>query len=68
MWTMSQAMRECRIASCWGRRASRSLWNMVWNDTYVIGDFIWRAIDCHGESSLGSNGMDTPDLLGCAQG
>ena len=41
------------------------MWNAVLNDTWVLGDFIWSAIDYHGESALGSSGYNTPDLLAC---
>jgi len=45
--------------------ASFQMWNSVWNDTWVLGDFIWSAIDYYGESSLGGFGYNTPDLLAC---
>jgi beta-galactosidase len=45
--------------------ASFQMWNQVWNLSFVIGDFIWTAIDYIGESAIGSNGYDTPDLLAC---
>lgn len=48
--------------------ASFNMWNNVMNETYVLGDFIWSAIDYHGESSLGSSGYHTPDLLACDAG
>eukprot|EP00045_Choanoeca_perplexa_P021906 m.7700 g.7700 ORF g.7700 m.7700 type:complete len:1060 (-) comp8923_c0_seq1:41-3220(-) len=46
---------------------SASVWNSVWNaEPYVLGDFIWTAIDYYGESSIGANGYNTPDLRACA--
>jgi len=45
--------------------ASFQMWDSVLNDTWVLGDFIWSAIDYHGESALGSSGYNTPDLLAC---
>jgi beta-galactosidase len=31
--------------------------------TYVLGDFIWTAIDYIGESSIGANGANAPAEL-----
>jgi len=41
-------------------------WDAVWQHTYVIGDFIWTAIDYIGESAIGGNGYNAPmDLEAC---
>ena len=37
----------------------------VWDNEWVIGDFIWTAIDYIGESAIGGNGFNTPDLRAC---
>lgn len=37
----------------------------VWSNSYVIGDFIWTAIDYIGEASIGANGYYKPDLRAC---
>lgn len=44
---------------------TRASWSAVWNNSYVIGDFIWTAIDYLGESSIGASGYNTPSLLAC---
>ena len=44
---------------------SFAMWQSVWNNTWVIGDFIWTAMDYLGESSIGfetqTDGMDECD-------
>ena len=35
--------------------ASFQMWNLSWNHDYVIGDFIWTAIDYIGETGIGSS-------------
>ena len=40
-------------------------WDLIWNSSYLLGDFIWTAIDYIGESSIGANGRNTPDLQAC---
>jgi len=41
-------------------------WDAVWTNSYVIGDFIWTAIDYIGESAIGGNGYNAPgDLQAC---
>ena len=35
--------------------ASFQMWNLTWNHDYVIGDFIWTAIDYIGETGIGSS-------------
>jgi len=41
-------------------------WDAIWDNPWVIGDFIWTAIDYHGESSIGATGAGTnPDLEAC---
>ena len=40
-------------------------WDGVWENEWVIGDFIWTAIDYIGESAIGGNGYNTPDLRAC---
>lgn len=40
-------------------------WAGVWNNSWVIGDFIWTAIDYIGESAIGSNGVYPPDIQSC---
>ena len=37
----------------------------VWNHSYVIGDFIWTAMDYIGESAIGSNGVYSGGLEAC---
>eukprot|EP00039_Didymoeca_costata_P021451 m.344579 g.344579 ORF g.344579 m.344579 type:complete len:762 (+) comp24724_c0_seq1:220-2505(+) len=44
---------------------SYTYWEGVWNNSWVIGDFIWTAIDYIGESAIGGNGYNTPDLEAC---
>jgi len=39
-------------------------WDAVWKNDYVLGDFIWTAIDYIGESAIGANGV-VPDLQAC---
>eukprot|EP00656_Telonema_subtile_P051729 TRINITY_DN7035_c0_g1_i1.p1 TRINITY_DN7035_c0_g1~~TRINITY_DN7035_c0_g1_i1.p1 ORF type:complete len:743 (+),score=190.65 TRINITY_DN7035_c0_g1_i1:119-2347(+) len=41
-------------------------WQAVLNNSWVIGDFIWTAIDYIGESAIGGTGFNTPDLRACA--
>ena len=31
-------------------------WSNVWNHSYVVGDFIWTALDYIGESAIGNPG------------
>ena len=38
-------------------------WIDSWEDNWVLGNFIWTAIDYIGESSIGANGHNTPDTL-----
>lgn len=45
--------------------ASFNMWDLVWNNSWVLGDFIWTAIDYIGESSIGANGYITPDVRAC---
>lgn len=40
-------------------------WEGVWNYSWVIGDFIWTAIDYIGESGIGANGENTPSIRAC---
>jgi beta-galactosidase len=40
-------------------------WDLIWNSSYLLGDFIWTAMDYIGESSIGANGRNTPDLQAC---
>merc|ERR1719253_2148240 len=40
---------------------SFEMWDNVWNHSWVIGDFIWTAIDYIGESAIGS-ASTSPDL------
>ena len=44
---------------------SLSNWQQVWNNTFVIGDFIWTAMDYIGEAAIGSNGYYPPDIEAC---
>lgn len=45
---------------------SFTYWDAVWSHEYVIGDFIWTAIDYIGESAIGGNGYNAPgDLQAC---
>jgi beta-galactosidase len=38
----------------------------VWQNDFVVGDFIWTAIDYIGESAIGGNGYNAPsDLQAC---
>ena len=46
-------------------RQSFEVWEAVWGSPWVVGDFIWTAIDYLGESSLGSNGHYAPDPKAC---
>jgi len=40
-------------------------WQAVLNSSWVIGDFIWTAIDYIGESAIGGTGFNTPDVRAC---
>merc|ERR1712166_1016545 len=40
-------------------------WQAVVDNSWVIGDFIWTAIDYIGESAIGGTGFNTPDLRAC---
>lgn len=40
-------------------------WIDSWEDNWVLGNFIWTAIDYIGESAIGANGHNTPDPLAC---
>ena len=40
-------------------------WQAVLDNSWVIGDFIWTAIDYIGESAIGGTGFNTPDLRAC---
>eukprot|EP01043_Picozoa_sp_COSAG02_P015341 COSAG02_NODE_652_length_18867_cov_30.656756_6_plen_188_part_00 len=40
-------------------------WIDSWEDNWVLGNFIWTAIDYIGESSIGNNGHNTPSPLAC---
>jgi beta-galactosidase len=42
-------------------------WIDSWEDNWVLGNFIWTAIDYIGESSIGNNGHNTPSPLACGQ-
>ena len=44
---------------------SYDTWKGVTDNSFVIGDFIWTAIDYIGESAIGGNGYNTPDLAAC---
>lgn len=44
---------------------SFAYWAGVMNNSWVLGDFIWTAIDYIGESAIGSNGANTPALDAC---
>ena len=47
--------------------ASFEMWHSVWNNSWVIGDFVWTAIDYLGESSIGfesqTDGLDECDAV-----
>jgi beta-galactosidase len=45
---------------------SYTYWEGVWDNAWVIGDFIWTAMDYIGESAIGGNGFNTPDLRACS--
>jgi len=44
---------------------SSQTWTGVTNNSHVIGDFIWTAIDYIGESAIGGTGFNTPDMRAC---
>ena len=39
--------------------------NALTDYSWVVGTFIWTAIDYIGESSIGANGHSPPDPLAC---
>jgi beta-galactosidase len=39
-------------------------WNYVEEHPYIIGDFVWTAMDYLGESGLGESRLDSKDLVG----
>ena len=47
--------------------SSFQMWSSVWNNSWVIGDFIWTAMDYLGESSIGfetqTDGIDECDAV-----
>eukprot|EP00051_Salpingoeca_urceolata_P020621 m.311632 g.311632 ORF g.311632 m.311632 type:complete len:1102 (-) comp19654_c1_seq4:111-3416(-) len=46
-------------------KRSYSNWEIALNHDWVLGDFIWTAIDYIGESGIGSNGVYPPALDAC---
>ena len=40
-------------------------WNMVEKNPYVIGDFVWTAMDYLGETGLGHTNLDPHSSLCC---
>jgi beta-galactosidase len=42
-------------------------WGATWDNTFVIGNFIWTAIDYIGESAIGANGYNSPDEQACSE-
>jgi beta-galactosidase len=42
-------------------------WAKTWENTFVIGNFIWTAIDYIGESAIGANGYNSPDETACSE-
>ena len=42
------------------------VWRAVDSAPYVLGDFVWAAVDYLGEAAIGSSGFFAPDMRACA--